>query len=247
MSDFLSRVESILSGAMNFNPKSRAERLLMKWVGSVGNVEDLKTYDKSSVVAAINEIAESGGGGGLPDAPSDGKTYGRKNGTWSEVQSGGADLFIDIPYADLGATPYTYSEIVAGHNSGKKYRVLAPHHSDTVICPFTNIGVNSSGPLLHFAAIESIDMSPNVRQWNLKIVTLNNNNEKNNYTDVVPIDARGTEIVDVGHYYTSGNVEGALQEMGAKLANIDMTQYYNKTETDNAIAAAIGDAIGGSY
>lgn len=62
MSDFLSRVESILSGVMNFNPKSRVERLLMKWVGSVGNVEDLETYDKSSVVAAINEIAKSGGG-----------------------------------------------------------------------------------------------------------------------------------------------------------------------------------------
>lgn len=62
MSDFLSRVEAILSGVMNFNPKSRVERLLMKWVGSVGNVEDLETEDKSSVVAAINEIAESGGG-----------------------------------------------------------------------------------------------------------------------------------------------------------------------------------------
>lgn len=62
MSDFLSRVEAILSGVMNFNPKSRVEKLLMKWVGSVGNIEDLETYDKSSVVAAINEIAESGGG-----------------------------------------------------------------------------------------------------------------------------------------------------------------------------------------
>lgn len=62
MSDFLSRVESILSGVMNFNPKSRVERLLMKWVGSVGNVEDLETDDKTSIVAAINEIAESGGG-----------------------------------------------------------------------------------------------------------------------------------------------------------------------------------------
>lgn len=64
MSDFLSRVEAILSGVMNFNPKSRVERLLMKWVGSVGNVEDLETEDKSSLVAAINEVAESGGGGG---------------------------------------------------------------------------------------------------------------------------------------------------------------------------------------
>lgn len=64
MSDFLSRVEAILSGVMNFNPKSRVEKLLMKWVGSVGNVEDLETEDKTSLVAAINEVAESGGGGG---------------------------------------------------------------------------------------------------------------------------------------------------------------------------------------
>lgn len=66
MSDFLSRVEAILSGVMNFNPKSRVERLLMKWVGSVGNVEDLETYDKSSLVAAINEVVESGGGESKP-------------------------------------------------------------------------------------------------------------------------------------------------------------------------------------
>lgn len=63
MSDFLSRVEAILSGVMNFNPKSRVERLLMKWVGSVGNLEDLETEDKSSIVAAINEVAASGGSG----------------------------------------------------------------------------------------------------------------------------------------------------------------------------------------
>lgn len=62
MSDFLSRIEAILSGDVNVKPKSRAEVLMRKWVGSVGDTEDLETDDKSSVVAAINEIAESGGG-----------------------------------------------------------------------------------------------------------------------------------------------------------------------------------------
>lgn len=87
MNDFLSRVEAILSGVMNFNPKSRVERLLMKWVGSVGNIEDLETEDKSSIVAAINEVAESGGGGGLPEAPKDGETYGRKDGSWNNLSN----------------------------------------------------------------------------------------------------------------------------------------------------------------
>lgn len=34
------------------------------------------------------------GGGGIADAPSDGKTYGRKNAAWSEVSSGGGETTV---------------------------------------------------------------------------------------------------------------------------------------------------------
>ena len=37
----------------------------------------------------ILRLTQQGGGGeGIPDAPSDGKTYGRNNGTWTPVESG---------------------------------------------------------------------------------------------------------------------------------------------------------------
>lgn len=37
-------------------------------------------------------------GGGLPDAPSDGNTYGRKDGTWTAVGSGGGGAAEDVTY-----------------------------------------------------------------------------------------------------------------------------------------------------
>lgn len=36
--------------------------------------------------------SESGGGSGLPDAPSDGKTYGRKDANWAEIAAGGGGV-----------------------------------------------------------------------------------------------------------------------------------------------------------
>ena len=49
----------------------------------VGELSDLQTTDKSNIVNAINE-AMTKGGGGIPDAPSDGKQYVRKNNAWEE-------------------------------------------------------------------------------------------------------------------------------------------------------------------
>lgn len=128
--------------------------------------------------------------------------------------------FVDIPYADLGATPYTYSEIVAGHNNGKKYRVLAPHNSDTVICPLQTIAVNAHTTLIIFGSgIASIDMS--VGKFDYEVVTLHSDNSKSNYHNYAPINASGCPITDSGNYYTSTNVEGALQEIGTELSGIN--------------------------
>lgn len=128
--------------------------------------------------------------------------------------------FVDIPYADLGATPYTYSEIVAGHDNGKKYRVLAPHNSDTIICPLQSIAVNAHTTLIIFGSgIASIDMS--VGKFDYEVVTLHSDNTKNNYHNYAPINALGCPIADSGNYYTSTNVEGALAEIGAELSGIN--------------------------
>jgi len=45
----------------------------------------------SKAVSLLSSIANQGGGGGISDAPSDGDTYGRKDGTWEQVTSGISD------------------------------------------------------------------------------------------------------------------------------------------------------------
>ncbi|MBD5395026.1 MAG: hypothetical protein HDR71_12355 [Lachnospiraceae bacterium] len=49
--------------------KKVTKELLEEEIGKdiIGNMEDLATEDKTSIVAAINEVAESGGGGGSVD------------------------------------------------------------------------------------------------------------------------------------------------------------------------------------
>lgn len=55
-----------------------------------------------------NDTRLSGGGGGIPDAPSDGNIYGRKDASWEEVPAGG-----DYPAAVFGPAP-VHEQIGAG-------------------------------------------------------------------------------------------------------------------------------------
>ena len=60
-----------------------------KFVASDG----LKTINGQSIVGSGN-IEISGTGSGIADAPSDGKTYGRKNGNWSAIEGVGGSVDI---------------------------------------------------------------------------------------------------------------------------------------------------------
>lgn len=73
-------------------------------------ITELKTINGNSIVGSGN-IEISGTGSGIADAPSDGQTYGRKNGAWAAIASstGGpvdiSDLFTRIAQiAEIGGT-----------------------------------------------------------------------------------------------------------------------------------------------
>lgn len=77
---------------------------------------------------AILEAVEQGGGGGIPDAPSDHKLYGREDGEWSEVvipAPGISDAPSDDKY--YARRNATWSEVPSGGgisdapSDGKKY------------------------------------------------------------------------------------------------------------------------------
>lgn len=51
----------------------------------------------AEVKEQIEQLSQGGSGGGIEDAPSDGKTYGRQNGTWNEVE-GITELSFDRPH-----------------------------------------------------------------------------------------------------------------------------------------------------
>lgn len=71
-----------------------------------------------------NVNVSGGGGGGIPDAPVDGKTYGRRNASWAEVGSGGG-----IPDAPIDGKAYnrkdgTWSEAVDTASFATKSDIL---------------------------------------------------------------------------------------------------------------------------
>lgn len=62
---------------------------------------ELKTINGQSIVGSGN-IEISGTGSGIADAPSDGKTYGRKDGNWSAIEGVGGSVDITDIMARLG-------------------------------------------------------------------------------------------------------------------------------------------------
>ena len=67
---------------------------------------NIKTVNGNSLLGEGN-IEISGTGSGIADAPSDDKTYGRKNGEWAEVSSGGGsvnitDIFMRLQEIETG-------------------------------------------------------------------------------------------------------------------------------------------------
>lgn len=66
---------------------------------------DLYNFDGSAW-----NLVSGGGGGGIPDAPSDGNLYGRKDGDWEQVPGGGSEtVSIVTESSAFTATPATHA------------------------------------------------------------------------------------------------------------------------------------------
>lgn len=71
----------------------------IKVSGVVYDIKDSQAReDLASLDERVEELEQHGTGGGIPDAPSDGKQYARKDGAWSEVQ--GSEPTVTVEPAD---------------------------------------------------------------------------------------------------------------------------------------------------
>lgn len=67
--------------------------------------DDGKIYAKNSTGAEV----ELGAGAGIPDAPSDGAMYGRRDGSWAQVEGGDGAAVVLLPGSN-----YTLSQLTPG-------------------------------------------------------------------------------------------------------------------------------------
>lgn len=66
------------------------------WEYEDNHVEYALKEDLASLDERVEELEQHGTGGGIPDAPADGKQYARKDGDWSEVEGGGGSSNVYI-------------------------------------------------------------------------------------------------------------------------------------------------------
>lgn len=97
-----------------------------------------KTVNGQSIVGSGN-IEISGTGGGIADAPSDGKTYGRKNGAWTSIESLGGSVNITDIFNRLNELAG-----VEGTCTDEDYNTLKGYADNGVV-----LYVNMEGVALH--------------------------------------------------------------------------------------------------
>lgn len=97
-----------------------------------------KTVNGQSIVGSGN-IEISGTGGGIADAPSDGKTYGRKNGAWASIENVGGS--VDI--TDIFNRLIELAE-VEGTCTDEDYNVLKEYSNNGIVTY-----ANMDGATLH--------------------------------------------------------------------------------------------------
>lgn len=103
----------------------------------------LKTINGQSIVGSGN-IEISGTGSGIADAPSDGKTYGRKNGAWASIESVGGS--VDI--TDIVNRVFELSE-VGGTCTDEDYNALKGY-AENGVTTYINLDGSAFGIDLRF-------------------------------------------------------------------------------------------------
>jgi len=75
------------SGSVSITAVDAGADRIVFWDDSESKLRYLEVGSNLSITGTV--LNATGGGGGIPDAPSDGKLYGRKDGDWEEVTGGG--------------------------------------------------------------------------------------------------------------------------------------------------------------
>ena len=211
-------------------------------VSKIGDLEDLQTTDKDTVVDAINEIVSGGGGGGTSDFNSLTNRPKYNNTTMSsatnipEVPSAVSQLTNDLDFQTGGEVNSTVASAVAGEAAARQQ---ADNNLQSQID-----GISASSDVKDivgtYAELQAYDTSTLGDNDIIKVLQDGTHSDETTYYRWSTATQTFTLIGEEGPYYTKSATDQLLN------AKADRATTYTKTETDNLLSGKQNTLTAGS-
>lgn len=177
----------------------------------------------------------SGGGGGIPDAPSDNKLYGRKNGNWSEVI---------IPSTDNFATKQEISDMLTKSEAASTYQPKGEYLTSIPEEYVTDSELSAKG----YATTSQLSSKLDVSTYNSEKANFATKDELNSKADASALSAKqdtlvsGTNIKTINGETILG--AGDITIQGGGTVDTAMSDTSENAVQNKVIKKYIDDLVG---
>ena len=190
---------------------------------------NIKTINGNSILGEGNIEIQGGSGGGIPDAPSDNKLYGRKNGNWSEVI---------IPSTDNFATKQEISDMLTKSEAASTYQPKGEYLTSIPEEYVTDSELSAKG----YATTSQLDSKLDVSTYTEDKAKFATKEELTEGLETKQDKGDYANRSDLANYLLTATAEETYQPIGDYATTTQLNSKADKTELENYVTTETAEA-----
>ena len=190
---------------------------------------NIKTINGQTLLGEGNIEIQGGSGSGIPDAPSDDKLYGRKNGNWSEVI---------IPSTDNFATKQEISDMLTKSEAASTYQPKGEYLTSIPEEYVTDSELSAKG----YATTSQLDSKLDVSTYTEDKAKFATKEELTEGLETKQDKGDYANRSDLANYLLTATAEETYQPIGDYATTTQLNSKADKTELENYVTTETAEA-----